>query len=244
MLQRHLWRRGRGAFSAIVCCSSAVQRYLEADGISTHGVIWPGVRESPRRPPLDGPPTVTFAGRLAPEKGVDVLVRAFRLVRDRVPEARLLVAGSGPAAGSLGSLVAQLELGGAVELLGQLDMERVAALFGGSWVHAVPSRWPEPFGLTASEAMMRGTAVVASDVGGLADIVQHGVTGLSVPAGDVEALARALIRILSDRSLAEQLGAAARVRAREAISLTECTTRFEALYESLLHPQPVGAHVG
>ena len=233
MLQRALWRRRRRSFDAIVGCSHDVQRHLERDGVETHEVIWPGVRESPRRPPLDGPPTVTFAGRLRTEKGVDVLVRAFARVRERVPGARLSIAGAGPAEPALRALIDGLGLGDAAVLHGQLGGESLERTLDRGWVHAVPSRWPEPFGLTATEAMMRGTAVVASDIGGLAESVVHGTTGLRVPAGDEGALADALSRVLSDRTLAERLGDAGRERARAHFTLEGCIARFERLYDGL-----------
>ncbi|MBK6395320.1 MAG: glycosyltransferase [Betaproteobacteria bacterium] len=86
-------------------------------------------------------------------------------------------------------------------------------------MQAVPSRWEEPFGLVAAEAMMRGTAVVASESGGLAEQVEPGATGYLAPAGDAGALARALEQVVRDRDLAERMGASARVRA-----LAELTT--------------------
>ncbi|HEX7977923.1 MAG TPA: glycosyltransferase family 4 protein [Gemmatimonadaceae bacterium] len=242
MLQRSLWHRRHGAFGAIVGCSRDVQRQLERDGIATQGVVSPGVRESAQRPPLEGPPTVSFAGRLMPEKGVDVLLRAFAIARQRVPNARLSIAGTGAAEPALRALVAELALDDAVTLHGQLDDDALGRMFDGAWVHAVPSRWPEPFGLTATEAMMRGTAVVASEVGGLGDIVLHERTGLRVPPGDVSALADALARVLSDRQWAEELGRAARARAREQFSIDGCLTHLERLYEQLRFPNPRPAH--
>ena len=244
MLQRQLWRRRRGAFDAIVCVSRAVQRHLESDGIATREVIAPGTLPASARSPLGGPPTATFAGRLTPEKGADVLLRAFRSVRDRVPDARLILAGSGPHADALRELAARLDLTDAVEMPGQLDAAGVAGVCERSWAHVVPSRWPEPFGLSATEAMMRGIAVVASDLGGLADIVLDGVTGMRVPPGDDARLADALTRVLSDRALAERLGAAARERAHESYSMDQCLSRFERVYDSLLHSNTVGARVG
>jgi len=244
MLQRALWRRRRGAFATIVSCSHEVRRQLEADGIESHEVIWPGVREGSRRPPLDGPPTVTFAGRLTAEKGPDVLVRAFALVRERVPNARLSIAGAGPAEPALRALVHELGMDEAVVLHGQLGGDALGRTLDRGWVHAVPSRWPEPFGLTATEAMMRGTAVVASEIGGLAESVVHETTGLRVPAGDELALADALTRVLADRDFAERLGEAGRARAQERFSLNGCLTRFERLYASLRSPtaSPPHAH--
>ncbi|MDB4881825.1 MAG: glycosyl transferase group 1 [Gemmatimonadetes bacterium] len=244
MLQRNLWRRARSAFDAIVCCSSAVQRELEADGVATREVIWPGVKPAGGRGSLRSPPTVTFAGRLASEKGVDVLIRAFRVVRDRQQDARLLIAGTGPAEGALRALIDRLGLLDAVEMLGQLDEAQLSGMLDQSWVHAVPSRWPEPFGLTCTEAMMHGVAVVASEIGGLAEIVQHGVTGLRVPPGDDAALADALALVLSDRSRAERLGAAGSARANELFSVDVCVARFERLYDALIHPAPKESVVG
>jgi glycosyltransferase involved in cell wall biosynthesis len=239
MLQRALWRRRRGAFGAIVSCSHEVQRHLERDGIVSREVIWPGVHETPSRAPLDGAPTVTYAGRLTREKGPDVLVRAFARARERVPAARLSIAGAGPAEPMLRASIDELGLGDSAELHGQLDGDTLQTTLARGWVHAVPSRWPEPFGLTATEAMMRGTAVVASDIGGLAESVAHESTGLLVPAGDVSALADALVRLLSDRALAERLGAAGRERARAQFTLEHSITRFERLYESLRAPKPL-----
>jgi glycosyltransferase involved in cell wall biosynthesis len=242
MLQRSLWRRRRTVFRAIIGCSHDVQRQLERDGIATHGVVAPGVRVTPARPPLTGPPTVTFAGRLKPEKGADVLVRAFALARQRVPAARLAIAGTGSAEPALRTLVAELGLSDAVVLHGQLGDEALGPVIDGAWVHAVPSRWPEPFGLTATEAMMRGTAVVASEVGGLADIVLHERTGLHVPPGDIPALADALTRMLSDRDRADALGRAGRERALEHFSIDHCVAQFERLYEQLHLRTPRPAH--
>lgn len=233
MLQRALWRHRRGAFSAIVSCSHDVRRRLQLDEIESREVIWPGVPQSPGRPPLDGAPTVTFAGRLTVEKGADVLVRAFARVRERVPGARLSIAGAGPAEHALRALIGQLGLADCAVLHGQLGGDALETVLSRGWVHAVPSRWPEPFGLTATEAMMRGTAVVASDIGGLAEIVEHERTGMRVPAGDADALAVSLARVLADRALAERLGAAARERAIAQFSLDGCIARFERLYHDL-----------
>ena len=239
MLQRALWRRRRGAFGAIVSCSHDVRRHLERDGIVCREAIWPGVREAPARPPLGGPPTVTYAGRLTVEKGPHVLMHAFALARARVPDARLSIAGAGPAEPMLRALIDELGLRDSATLHGQLAGGALETTLARGWVHAVPSRWPEPFGLTATEAMMRGTAVVASDIGGLAESVAHESTGLLVPAGDERALADALVRLLSDRALAERLGTAGRERARAQFTIAHSLDRFERLYETLLSPEPI-----
>lgn len=233
MLQRYLWRAQRHRFSAIVACSNAVRTFLETDNIAVRDVIAPGTPETTQRPALEGAPFVTFTGRLVREKGVDVLVRAFQSVHATLPHAQLHIAGSGPDRDALKALVNELQLAECVVFHGQLGDAELQTLLARSWVHVVPSRWPEPFGITATEAMMRGTAVVASNIGGLADIVVSGATGFHVPPGDVSALAKSLVTLLSDAARAEAMGVNARARALELFELNRCTLRFEALYNSL-----------
>src|SRR5262249_4108104 len=151
----------------------------------------------PPRAPLSEPPTVVFAGRLVREKGVDILLHAFVKVVARIPEARLLVIGAGPERDILVQLIGALRLAPNVSMIGHITHSEMEHYCAEAWVQAVPSRWAEPFGLVAAEAMMRGTAVVASASGGLAEIIQEGQTGFLVPPGDVNALAEDLLRLLS-----------------------------------------------
>ncbi len=209
--QMHLWRRWRGAFDRVVANSEWTRRTLREGGIAPVEVIPNGVPVVDRRPPLSGPPTAMFAGRLAPDKGVDVLLRAFAQLD--VPGARLLVAGDGPQRERLIQLAGGLGLDDRVTWLGHVGRGPLEALAAEAWVQVVPSVWAEPFGLVTAEAAMRGTAVVATNIGGSAEIVVDGQTGLLTPPRDVDRLAAALQRLLADRGLAETLGAAARERA-------------------------------
>jgi glycosyltransferase involved in cell wall biosynthesis len=159
---------------------------------------------------------VGFAGRLVFEKGIFVLLRAFRAVVDHVSEARLLVAGDGPERASLRRQIAELRLGDNVIVTGHLPREELDRRFDQVWVQVVPSLVEETFGLVAAEAMMRGCATVVTTRGGLAETVQHGQTGLHVPPGDADALAQALLVLLRDREAAEAMGARARVFALSA----------------------------
>ena len=93
-----------------------------------------------------------------------------------------------------------------------------------------PSLWPEPFGLVALEAAAAGKAIVASDIGGLRDIVVDGETGLMVPPEDRPALVAAMERLISDEGLRQRLGAAARERAAR-FSPESIVPRFEDAYE-------------
>jgi glycosyltransferase involved in cell wall biosynthesis len=146
---------------------------------------------------------VMFAGHLGAHKGLEPLVKAWVGLRTEIP---LVLAGfprlDTPSEFPPGVIVAK-------------NVPHSDILRG--WRHClvavVPSLWPEPFGLVALEAMAAGKPVVASAVGGLADLVVDGATGILVPPGDVEALRGAIARLLGDPLLREKMGQAGRARA-------------------------------
>ena len=228
-LQLGLVRRWRGAFDRVLALSGAVRRRLEEDGWGDVEVLPNGVDERPARPPLTGPPTLLFAGRLVREKGADVAVAALA----ELPGVRLLVAGAGPQAGALAEQARRLGVADRVRLLGHVDravLERHADV---AWVQVVPGRWEEPFGNVVTEAMMRGTAVVASDLGGPGETVRPGVTGALVPPGDAAALAAALRPLVGDRALAERQGRAGRDVALTSYSQARVLDRVEQVHREL-----------
>jgi glycosyltransferase involved in cell wall biosynthesis len=177
---------------------------------------------------------IGFAGRLSPEKGVDVLLAAMPAVLALVPDARLLVAGDGPESRRLRRLAERLGITERTRFLGHVERATLDDVLAPAWVQAIPSRWEEPFGLVALEAMMRGTAVVASAVGGLGDSIVDGRTGHLVPPGDPAALADAVVRVLSSREEAESLGAAGRRRALSDFQESSLIDAFTRLYRELL----------
>jgi glycosyltransferase involved in cell wall biosynthesis len=233
MFQMSLWRRWRNAFNLIVANSYAVRDRLIAEGIEPVEVVWNGVPIQPWRPPLSSPPMVAFAGRLVLEKGADVLLRAFARIVERLPEAQLLLAGDGPERDHLQKMIAELRISSNVNMLGHLTRQQLERYLAPAWVQAVPSRWAEPFGIVATEALMRGTAVVVTNTGGLREILQDGSAGVLVPPGDADALAEALHRLLKDRQLAERMGRAGRAVAQAKFSEAVYVDRFARLYERL-----------
>jgi glycosyltransferase involved in cell wall biosynthesis len=234
MAQMKLWQSWRASFNLVVVETLSLRDCLAAEGIGPLEVVAPGVPVRPGRPPLQLPPTVAYAGRLVPEKGVDLLLRAFATVVRDIPEAQLLLAGNGPERPALERLVAELDLAAHVSMAGHLPRGEADRYLAPAWVQAIPSRWAEPFGLVAAEAMMRGTAVVASASGGLAEIVQDGLTGFLVAPGDVQALAGALLRLLRNRDLAEALGQAGRREALARFDEALSVDRFSQMYQTLL----------
>ncbi|MCU0526511.1 MAG: glycosyltransferase family 4 protein [Elainella sp. Prado103] len=235
MIQSQLWQRWKSAFDLVVALSEGMKAKLLAAGIDPIEVVHNGVPERSMRPPLTDPPTVAFAGRLVPEKGGDILLRALA----QVPvAARLLIAGAGSEAAAWGKLAEALGIADRVMWFGHLPVAEMERQFESAWVQVVPSRWEEPFGNVSTEAMMRGTAVIASAVGGQPEIVQSGITGFLVPPGDVGSLAAALTEILQDRDRAEQMGQAGRQRALTHFSETQRTDRFLGLYQQICSRYP------
>lgn len=234
MLQMQVWHQYRPVFDRIVPISAAVRTRLQQGGIPCSDPIPPGVPEAPARPPLADPPTAAFAGRLVPEKGVHQLLQAFSLARRRIPRVRLLLLGDGPERPQLEREAERLGIAGAIRFGGHLDRKPMERELSSAWVQVVPSLWAEPFGLVAAEAAMRGTAVIATGGGGLAEIVRDGATGVLVPPRDVEALAESLYYFLSQRGAAERMGAAARQDARHRFNEVGMARAYEDLYREVL----------
>ena len=233
IVQSSLWRRRRGVFDAVIANSDATRRRLTEAGINVTHTIWNGVADVGERAPLGEAPLVLFAGRLVREKGADILLEAFAEVVERVPEARLVIVGSGPEAARLDRLVDEHALRAFVTLRGFLPRAQLDELARDAWVQVVPSRWEEPFGTVAAEGMMRGTPVVVSRTGGLAEFVTDRETGRQVPPSDPRALADAIAELLLDRAENDRLGRNARAFALARLNLDGFTDRFEALYGSL-----------
>jgi glycosyltransferase involved in cell wall biosynthesis len=147
---------------------------------------------------------IGFAGRLTTAKALDVLLDALVAL----PNATLLLAGNGPDRDELAAQARRLGLEDRVRFLGGLQRDGVLRVFRAADVAVLPSRW-ENFPHSVVEALATGTPVVASAVGGVLEIVDDGVNGLLVPAGDVDALAGALRRTRDDTALRAALAAAA-----------------------------------
>ncbi len=162
--------------------------------------------------PLPERPVAVFIGVLEAYKNVDVLAAAWREVAAEVPEARLVVVGRGSRLATVERLAA--ELPGRVEHVAEVPPDGVARRLDEATVLVLPSRF-EGLGRVVIEAFARGRGVVATRAGGILDLVEDGREGLLVDVDDVDGLAEALVRVLSDRALAERLGTAAHGRFAE-----------------------------
>src|SRR4051812_31491715 len=211
---RHLYRRA----DAIATYGPHVSAYVRAKGAhgpvveapqSVDDVFWSGPSEPVRHAAFQA----MFAGRMAREKGVAVLLRAWRSSGLSAPTAALVLVGGGP-------IRARAAATGAAVLEGPQDPEALRNFYAGSDVVVIPSiptrDFREPWGLVANEAFNQGVPVIATDAVGAAagGLIEHERTGLVVPAGDPDALARALRRLHDDPALRVRLGAAGRAAVR------------------------------
>ncbi len=179
--------------SAIVTCSELMRELLAGHGLAARMLHWPV--------PPPGPafvhsravrPVFVAAGRLSPEKGIDALIEAIARVRAGGVDARLRLVGDGPRRSELERLADRLGVAEAVEITGWVEHDDVETYLQDAWALVAPSRWAEPLGLSAVEAIVRGVPVIASEVGGYAETVERGVTGLLCRNADADELARCL----------------------------------------------------
>jgi len=147
---------------------------------------------------------VFFVGRLVPEKGVQVLLEAVPKILAHCPEAKFVIAGTGPFQDFLRQKANDLAVGDKVCFAGYISEEDRDCLYRVADVAVFPSLY-EPFGIVALEAMAAGTPVVVSDSGGLAEIVSNNQDGLWAITGSANSLADRVIEILTNRDLAQRL---------------------------------------
>jgi glycosyltransferase involved in cell wall biosynthesis len=152
-------------------------------------------------------PCLVVARNLEPIYDIPTALRAFVVVREHYPRARLTVAGSGPERERLQALALQLGLGDAVRFTGRVEHADMPTLYADADCALNPST-VDNMPNSVLEAFASGVPVVSTDVGGVPDIVTHGVNGLLVPAGDAPGMAREALHVLGDLQLARRLASA------------------------------------
>ena len=192
--------------------------------------------ERPEHTPL----VIGSVARLSPEKGLEYLLRAVALLRDRAdrnyephPALQVVLAGDGPSREQLEYLTAELRLNDRVRFLGEVAHEDVPGVLQSFDIFAMPSTW-EGFGVSALEASAMELPVVASDVHGIPDVVVHGETGILTPPRDVEAIADAIARLIADPELRRTMGAAGRSFVERHYRWQDNAALMERLYEEMV----------
>ncbi len=199
-----------------------------------------GPAEISREP--GGPFRIASVGRLVPRKGVELVIRALRILKDQgIDDVELAIVGGGavgevagdPEAERLLELARELGVDGQVRLRGQVPRERMPLeICRADAVVCAP--WYEPFGIVPLEAMACGVPVIAAAVGGLIDTVVDGRTGLHVPPRDPEAIADAVLQLRNNPEMAQQLGRDGLVRVRGRYSWDRIAADSEKAYQAAI----------
>lgn len=236
------WERWlvRRVFDRLVTISGyTAQRMRQAYGVSEAMFrrVEPAVEDAGPGATKDGDGmTVLTVARLRPEertKGVDTLIRAMPALARSIPAARLRIVGDGPQRPELESLARSLGVADRVECAGRLSDEELDQAYATAAVFALPSA-QEGFGIVYLESWRHGLPVVAGDADAGAEVVERGMTGLLVRAGDAAALAEALAALLRDPARRAVMGEAGRA----AVAARWTHDRFRARLDAILRDAP------
>jgi colanic acid/amylovoran biosynthesis glycosyltransferase len=233
-LQSRRWPAVVAAAARFICVSAAVADMALAHGVPrTKIAVLPIGVEPPDRPPAPpaGLPYHLFVGRFVPKKGIEVLADAVRSIRAGGKSTHVVCIGDGPLRPILEAAARDT---GSIELTGWLPPEAVARRMAGAWSLLVPSvvaPGGDAEGLPSviPEAMAQACPVIGSGEGGIAEVVEHGRTGLLVPPGDAVALADAMQQLASQPEIRHALGLAAFAFASEHLNARVQSAALENL---------------
>ncbi len=235
-LASYLYPRG---FDGFIAVSSAVaghyRQHLGVEPISVlHNPVPKALEQEPAGDDLQAGASprlvsILVPGRLVHEKGHVDLLEAVSILRQEGRRFLVVLVGDGPLRDSLASAISEKDLAPFVTLAGRLSHPELLAAIRDSDIVAVPSRF-EGFGLAALEGMALGKPVVATDAGGLPEVVEDGVTGWVVPARAPTALASALRKLMDDPALRHRMGLAGLARSRRQFALSAIVDRLRGMY--------------
>lgn len=182
---------------------------------------------------MDNEKIILFIGRLVYEKGVQHLISAMPKILKNYHDVKLVIAGKG---GMLDELKAQVEamgLGQKVYFTGYLNAKQVSKMYKCADISVFPSTY-EPFGIVALEAMLAGVPTVVSDVGGLNEIVEHGVDGMKSYAGNPNSLADSILELLFNPQLCESISKKAKTKVKNEYSWTKIAQDTHFIYQKAI----------
>jgi phosphatidylinositol alpha-mannosyltransferase len=185
----------------------------------------------------DGKLNILFVSRLEKRKGLNYLLQAFRQVKEEIPDCRLIVVGPGTRLRRrYEKYVARTGLNDVV-FTGLVSYDDLPRYYQTADVFCAPAIGSESFGIILLEAMAMGKPIVASNIEGYASVISPGVDGLLVPPADKDKLAQALVSLLSDEALRQEMGAQGRIKALEH-SWERIAQRVFAYYVRVLSEPP------
>jgi len=248
LVNRHKWAYLRifDCASAIIAVSKHMRQQLITLGAPAEKIFYNpygvDINKFKHAPVSTSSPVVISVGRFVEKKAPYLTILAFERVLKRIPEARLVMVGTGPLHDICTKLVESLHIGYAVELTGVLDHDEVAALMQQSRVFVQHSLLPasgdsEGTPVAILEAGAAGLPVISTRHAGISDVVLHGKTGFLVDEGDIDGMSDYLHRILSDTQLAMELGRNAREYISDTFNMDRSIGELRRIFQVCLNQQ-------
>lgn len=218
---------------AVIVLSAEWKGFAQREiGLSKNIVVLPNAVSVPPHPSVSsGPREVLFLGRLSSQKGVDTLLKAAQIVHRQYPEVKFHFAGDGDSE-SYRLMADRLGVGEVCEFYGWIDKEQREHLFDACSVFCLPSK-AEGLPMSMLEAMAHGLVAIVTPVGGVPQVIEHGVNGYIVPIGDSDQLAERLCGLAADRGKAKGLAARGRETVEKEYNLATSVGVLEELYDCL-----------
>jgi glycosyltransferase involved in cell wall biosynthesis len=218
----------------LVCPSKFLRDVFIRFGYDQHNlcIIPHGVETARFKPSFKFTDTLLWVGRITPLKGLEYFAKAADVIKMRHASARFVVIGKLASNGMY--TYKRMPLTSAIEFVGESSREKLVEYYSNSLALVMTSVWPEPFGITALEAMASGKPVIAFASGGLSEIIVDGETGFLVRRRDHLALADKIMTLLEDRALAMKMGANARRLVEKNYTLKGMCESYEKLYVNML----------
>mgnify|MGYP000263185019 FL=1 len=182
---------------------------------------------------MDNEKIILYVGRLVYEKGIQHLIAAMPKILSNYHDAKLVIAGKGGMIDDLKAETSSLGLDNKVYFTGYMDSKKVQKMYKCADVAVFPSTY-EPFGIVALEAMLAGVPTVVSDVGGLDEIVTHGVDGMKSYAGNSNSIADSVTALLYDHQLATNISKKARQKVKEQFNWEKIAQDTHFTYEKAI----------
>lgn len=186
-----------------------------------------------RKYAMDNEKIILYVGRLVYEKGIQNLIAAMPKILSNYHDAKLIIAGRGGMIDELRAEASNLGLNDKVYFTGYLDSKQVQKMYKCADVAVFPSTY-EPFGIVALEAMLAGVPTVVSDVGGLNEIVNHGVDGMKSYAGNPNSIADSVTALLYDHQLASNCAKKAKQKVKEQFNWEKIAQDTHFTYEKAI----------
>lgn len=179
---------------------------------------------------MDNEKIILYVGRLVYEKGIQNLIAAMPKVLDRYHDSKLIICGRGGMIDELREQVKYLGIENKVYFAGYCDFKKMQKMYKCADVAVFPSTY-EPFGIVAIESMLSGTPTIVSDVGGLNEIIEHGVTGMKSYAGNANSIADSVLSLLFDPKLCANISQNAIKKVKENYNWSKITDSTYYVYQ-------------